>query len=94
MASTTTNGHVPEWLAVLGIKPGEYFTDSKLRWKRAMKARCFSPAGRIYACLALHTAGFQQELAVKMESGKKVPLRPADVFGPHTTTTTAISICS
>lgn len=73
------NGRVPEWLAALGIKEGEYFVDSKLRWKRAMRSKCFSNEARVYACLSLHTMGFQQELAVKMEAGKKVPLTPTDI---------------
>ena len=73
------NGKVPAWLAELGIKEGEYFSGSKLRAKRAMRSKCFSPAARIHICLGLHTEGFQQELAVKMEGGKKVPLQPVDV---------------
>ncbi|HTR38248.1 MAG TPA: DnaA N-terminal domain-containing protein [Bryobacteraceae bacterium] len=70
---------VPEWLATLGIKEGEYFSDSKIRFKRAMKSRSLSEAGRIWCCLALHTAAFQQELAVKMVAGKRVPLTPGDI---------------
>lgn len=72
-------GKVPAWLSDLGVKEGEYFTDSKARWKRAMKARCFCPAARVYACLGLHTMAFRQQLAVKMEAGKRVHLTPQDV---------------
>lgn len=74
-----TNGRVPEWLAALGIKPGEYFCESKLKWERAMTARCFPPAARIYACLALATSGFQDEKAWKLVNGKRVDLTPDDV---------------
>jgi hypothetical protein len=74
------NGKVPAWLAELGIKEGEYFCGSKLRAKRAMKSKCFSPAARVYLCLSLHTEGFQQELAVKMVAGgKREPLTPVDI---------------
>jgi hypothetical protein len=73
------NGKVPSWLAALGIMVGEYFSDSKLRAKRAMRSRYFSPEARVHICLGLHTMGYQQELAVKMEAGKRVPLTPADV---------------
>jgi len=78
MASDNNSG-VPQWLADLGIKPGEFYIDSKLKLRRAMKNRCFSGPARIYACLTLHSACFQQELAVKMEGDKKVPLQPSDV---------------
>src|SRR4030095_11475 len=70
---------VPDWLAALGIKEGEYLTTSKLREQRASKARCISEAGGVHACLGLHTMGYQQQLAVKMAAGKRVPLAPADV---------------
>jgi hypothetical protein len=70
---------VPDWLAALGIKEREYFTTSKLREQRASKARCISEAGRVHACLGLHTMGYQQQLAVKMKGGQRVPLSPADV---------------
>ena len=73
------NGKVPQWLADLGIKPGEYFCDSKPRAKRAMKSGCFSRAARVHLCLGLHTMGFRQELAVKMEAGKPIPLTPVDI---------------
>lgn len=78
MASHDNSG-VPQWLADLGIKPGEFYIDSKLKLRRMMKSRCFSGPARIYACLCLHSAGFKQELAVKKEAGKEVPLQPSDV---------------
>jgi hypothetical protein len=76
---TESNGQVPAWLAALGIEPGEYFTGSKLKLKRGMKARCFSEAARIWCCLGLHTECFRQELAVKLVGNKRVPLQPVDV---------------
>jgi hypothetical protein len=72
-------GNMPPWLSALGVKSGEYFVDSKPRARRAMRSEFFSPAARIHICLGLATMGFQQELAVKMECGKRVPLTPADV---------------
>ena len=81
-ASPNQNGHrprVPEWLATLGIKEGDYFTDSKPRARRAMKSACFSPEARIHIYLGLATMGFQQELAVKLEAGKRIPVQPVDI---------------
>lgn len=76
------NGRVPEWLASLGIT-GEgqntYLLETKRTLRRAMKARCMSPAGRVWCCLRLHTMGFQGEKAVKLEAGKLVDLTPTDV---------------
>jgi hypothetical protein len=77
--SAPNGEYVPSWLSALGVKSGEYFIDSKPRARRAMKSEFFSPAARIHICLGLATMGFQQELAVKMEAGKRVPLTPADV---------------
>src|SRR5437867_12035088 len=74
-----TNGGVPAWLARLGVKNGGYFIDSKARAKRAMTSNGSSPAARIHICLGLATMGYQQELAVKMENGRRVPLTPADI---------------
>jgi hypothetical protein len=71
--------NVPAWLAALGIKEGEYFIDSKLRARRAMKSACFSGPARIHIYLGLATMGFHQELAVRLEAGKQVPVQPADV---------------
>jgi hypothetical protein len=79
MDTVNKAGRVPNWLADLGIKEGEYFCDSKHRYKRGMKSPVMSEAGRIWCCLALHTSAFQQELAVKMVSGKREPLRPGDI---------------
>ncbi|HEU0142930.1 MAG TPA: hypothetical protein VFQ79_24635 [Bryobacteraceae bacterium] len=77
--STGTNNKVPGWLAQLGVREGEYFVDSKPRARRAMKSQAFSPAARIHICLGLHTMAFRQELAVKVEGGKSVPLTPQDI---------------
>jgi hypothetical protein len=70
---------VPPWLAALGIGVGDYLAETKPRLKRGMKAQCFSPAARVFCCLTLHTLSYKQELAVKMEGGKRVPLTPTDV---------------
>jgi hypothetical protein len=67
------------WLGELGIYDGEWFTASKPKLQRGMRARCFSEAGRIWCCLGLQTECFQQELAVKLVAGKRVPLQPVDV---------------
>jgi hypothetical protein len=74
-----SNDKVPVWMAALGVKEGGWFIDSKVRAKRAMTSKCFSPAARIHICLGLATMGFQRELAVKMVGGKIVPKTPADV---------------
>ena len=77
---SAANGEkVPPWLSALGVKSGEYFLDSKPRARRAMKSEFFSPAARIHICLGLATMGYQQELAVTMEAGKRIPLTPAHV---------------
>jgi hypothetical protein len=44
-----------------------------------MTSNGFSPPARIHICLGLATMGYQQELAVKMEGGKRVPLTPVDI---------------
>ena len=75
----SAGGGVPAWLAKLGVKSGGYFIDSKARAKRAMTSTGFSPVARIHICLGLATMGYQQELAVKMENGIRVPLTPADI---------------
>src|SRR5215471_3424483 len=66
-------------MAALRVKEGEWFIDSKLRARRAMKSACFSGPARIHIYLGLATMGFQQELAVKMEAGKRVPVQPSDI---------------
>lgn len=62
-----------------GIKDGEWYIESKPSVRRAATNRFISPAGRMYAFLSLATAGYQSELALKMEAGQKVPLTPGDV---------------
>jgi hypothetical protein len=44
-----------------------------------MQSKCFAPAARVHICLGLHTMGYQQELAVTMEAGKRIPLTPTQV---------------
>ena len=79
----SADGSVPPWLDELGVKSGGYFIDSKARGKRAMTSKMFSPAARIHICIGLATMGFQQELAVKMKNGKRLPLTPADICAAH-----------
>jgi hypothetical protein len=75
---STGSGRVPEWMAAAGLKEGEWYIDSKLRARRAMTSKCFSPAARLHIWLGLATMGFQTELATKMEAGKRVPASPTD----------------
>jgi hypothetical protein len=72
-------GKVPTWLVELGVREGQYFIDSKLRAKRAMQSRCFSRAARVHICLGLHTMGFQQQLAIKLVAGERVPIGTSDI---------------
>jgi len=67
------------WLGALGIKDGDWFKDSKWRFKRGMKCRALGEAGRVWCCLGLHTAGYSQELAVKSIAKLKVELSPSDI---------------
>lgn len=72
-------GSAPEWMAALGIGPGDYLCATKPQLAAAAESESMQPVGRIFCCLLLHTAGYQQELAVRMERGRKVPLTPGDV---------------
>jgi hypothetical protein len=63
----------------IDIPAGEYYFNTKARARRMMLNSLSSDARRVYACLELATMGFQQELAVKIERGRKVPLTPADI---------------
>jgi DNA-binding transcriptional ArsR family regulator len=70
---------VPKWLAELGVKSGDWYINPKARARRLMLNSLSAEARRVYACLELATMGFQQELAVTMENGKRRPLTPGDV---------------
>src|SRR5262249_54339463 len=61
------------------IEPGGYYYNTKARAQRIMREPLSPEAGRVHACLELATMGFHQELAVKLERGRKVPLTPEDV---------------
>jgi len=45
----------------------------------AMTNREWQDEPRVWACLALHTMAFQQELAVRMDKGFLAPLRQIDI---------------
>lgn len=70
---------VSQWLFDLGVKPGGFYLETKARVTHAMKSRAWPEKHRVWACLALHTMGFNQELAVRMERGALVPLRQVDI---------------
>lgn len=70
---------VPQWLEDLGVEKGGWYCSSKARPKRLMKTSLTGEAQRVYACLELATMAFQQELAVKMDKGRRVPLTQADI---------------
>lgn len=61
----------------LPVAAGEYYFNTKARARRMMEVCLTSDAQRVYACLELHTMGFQQELAVMMEHGQQKPLTSA-----------------
>jgi hypothetical protein len=60
----------------LPVAAGEYYFNTKARARRMMEVCLTSDAQRVYACLELHTMGFQQEMAVMMEHGRQIPLTP------------------
>lgn len=72
-------GGFPQWLAELGVRPGGFYIETKARLVHAMKNKAWQDEPRVWACLALHTMAFQQELAVRMEGGALVPLRQVDI---------------
>ena len=61
------------------IEAGAYYLNPKARCHRIMREPLSGEANRVHACLELATMGFRQELAVKLERGRKVPLTPADI---------------
>jgi len=72
-------GGFPQWLSELGIRPGGFYIETKARLVHAMTNREWQDEPRVWACLALHTMAFQQELAVRMDKGALVPLRQIDI---------------
>lgn len=78
-----TNGSKKPPLKITGadgqpieIEPGAYYVNPKARCQRIMREQLSPEAGRVHACLELATMGWHQELAVKLERGKKIPLTP------------------
>jgi DNA-binding transcriptional ArsR family regulator len=61
------------------VQAGDYYTNTKARCQRIMRQILTHEAVRVYMCLELATMGFHQELAVKLERGRQVPLTPADI---------------
>jgi DNA-binding transcriptional ArsR family regulator len=61
------------------IESGAYYLNPKARCHRVMREPLSSEANRVHACLELATMGFHQELAVKLDHGRKVPLTPRDI---------------
>ena len=60
---------IPEFLAKLGIKPGEWMFTSKLTVKAFMRPN-WPLKARIWACLMLQSFGFEGDLAVAMVKGR------------------------
>jgi DNA-binding transcriptional ArsR family regulator len=63
----------------LEIPAGEYYFNTKERARRMMQNSLSSEARQVYACLEMGTMGFQQELAVMMDRGRKRPITPDDI---------------
>jgi hypothetical protein len=69
-----------QWLADLGVKPGEFQVETKARLRHAMLQAGWPDRQRVHACLTLYSMGFNQEEAVKMErGGVMAPLRQVDI---------------
>jgi hypothetical protein len=63
----------------VAVAAGEYYINTKARCRRMTLNSLSADARRVYACLELHTMGFQQELAITMDRGQSRSLTPADV---------------
>jgi hypothetical protein len=74
-----SEGTTGPWFYSQGVKPGEWYTETKARTRAAMLNTDWPEKQRVWACLGLHTMGFGRELAVKMEKGQTVPLRQSDI---------------
>ena len=61
------------------LEPGGYYLNPKARCQRIMREPLSGEANRVHACLELATMGFRQELAVKLERGRQVPLTRGDI---------------
>jgi hypothetical protein len=76
---TQSEGTTGPWFYSQGVKPGEWYTETKARTRAAMLNTDWPEKQRVWACLSLHTMGFGRELAVRMERGQTVPLRQTDI---------------
>ncbi len=72
-------GGAPQWLVELGVGPGEFYQTSKAQPRRIMRDSAWSEKARAWACLSLHTMAFQEEMAVKLVKGQRVPLTRGDI---------------
>jgi len=61
------------------IRAGRFYMNTKSRLRELMKPTLSRRARQVYARLEEGTMGFQQELAVKMENGRKRPLTIDDI---------------
>jgi DNA-binding transcriptional ArsR family regulator len=62
------------------IPEKQWYVTPKARPQRMMRNSLSSEARQVYACLELATMGWRQELAVKMDNGKTVPLTASDLI--------------
>ena len=74
-----SEGTAGPWFYANGVKPGEWYTETKARTRAAMLNTDWPEKQRVWACLSLHTMGFGRELAVRMERGQTVFLRQTDI---------------
>ena len=74
-----SEGTAGPWFYAQGVKPGEWYRETKARTRAAVANPDWPEKQRVWASLSLHTMGFDGEIAVKMERGQKVPLRQADI---------------
>ena len=74
-----SEGTAGPWFYSQGVKPGEWYRETKARTRAAMANTKWPEKQRVWACLSLHTMGFDRELAVRMERGQAVPLRQVDI---------------
>jgi hypothetical protein len=61
------------------VRYGDFYFNTKSRCRRMMLNSLSAEARQVYACLELATMGFQQEVAVVMDGGKKRLLTRCDI---------------
>ncbi|HUD75718.1 MAG TPA: hypothetical protein VMQ76_11655 [Terracidiphilus sp.] len=79
-----SEGGSDPWFYSKGVKAGEFYRETKARTRAVMLDTSWPEEPRVWACLSLHTMGFNRELAVKMEREPggvvlTVPLRQIDI---------------